>query len=145
MNGKAHFSVNTFVLVATFGVVGVTNPEVLLPAMTGATTGLMITPDYDFKSIYIKSVIAKIPIVGVLWNAYWTPYAILFKHRKLSHNILFGTLTRFIYLLLIPIVFLVYSGINIDIKSLAIFLGFWYIQDFSHYILDSKLFGGKDD
>lgn len=145
MNGRAHFSVNTFVLLTTFGIVGATNPEVLLPAMTGATTGLVITPDYDFKNIYIKSVLAKIPILGVLWNFYWLPYALMFKHRKLSHNIVFGTLTRFVYLLLIPLLFLVYRGISFDMKSLAIFLCLWYIQDISHYILDSKLFGGKDD
>lgn len=107
MNGKAHFTANTIILLGTFGIVATQRAELLMPAMTGSTLGLLITPDYDFKSIYIKSVIRKIPIFGDLWNAYWWPYAAMFKHRKLSHNWIFGTLTRFIYLFL-PLVYILY-------------------------------------
>lgn len=30
----------------------------------------------------------------------WLPYAVLFKHRQLSHHVVFGPLTRILYLLL---------------------------------------------
>lgn len=148
MNGKAHFAANCFVLLGTFGVVATQRPELLAPAMAGSTLGTFITPDYDFKSIYIKSVINKIPIFGVIWNAYWWPYAAMFKHRKLSHNWIFGTLTRFLYLLTpIVILYILYiqDNYSIDIYNIYIILFFWYIQDFSHYILDLKIFSNKDD
>lgn len=148
MNGKAHFTANTVILFGTFGIVASQRPELLTPAITGSTLGLLITPDYDFKSIYIKSVINKIPVLGALWNAYWWPYAVLFKHRKLSHNIIFGTLTRFIYLLLpvyILYIYYIYTKVQISIENVLILYLFWYLQDLSHYLLDSSLFSKKDD
>jgi len=148
LNGKAHFTTNAVILFGTFGIVVTQRPELLTQAMTGSTLGLLITPDYDFKSIYIKSVISKIPVLGALWNAYWWPYAALFKHRKLSHNIIFGTLTRFIYLLLpvfILYIYYIYPRITISIESILWIYFFWYVQDLSHYILDSKFLSKKDD
>lgn len=148
MNGKTHFAANCFILFGTFGIVATQRPELLVPAMTGSTLGALITPDYDFKSIYIKSVINKIPIFGALWNVYWWPYAVIFKHRKLSHNWIFGTLTRFLYLLTpIVTIYILYiqDNYSIDIYNIYIILLFWYIQDFSHYILDLKIFSSKDD
>lgn len=148
MNGKAHFAANCFILFGTFGIVTTQRPELLIPAMTGSTLGTLITPDYDLKSIYIKSVINNIPIFGALWNAYWWPYAVMFKHRKISHNLIFGTLTRFLYLLTpIIIIYILYiqDNYSIDIYNIYIILFFWYIQDFSHYILDLKIFSSKDD
>lgn len=37
----------------------------------------------------------------------WIPYSKTFKHRGISHSIIFGTLTRVIYLLLIVIVVII--------------------------------------
>lgn len=148
LNGKAHFTTNAIILFGTFGIVASQRPELLGPAMTGSTLGLLITPDYDFKSIYIKSVINKIPVLGALWNAYWWPYAVLFKHRKLSHNIVFGTLTRFIYLLLpvyILYILYIYPRITISIENILIIYALWYVQDLSHYVLDSRFLSKKDD
>jgi len=107
--------------------------------------GLLITPDYDFKQIYIKSIIGKLPVLGALWNAYWWPYAVLFKHRKLSHNIVLGTLTRFIYLLLPVYILYIYPRITISIENILIIYALWYVQDLSHYILDSRFLSKKDD
>ena len=148
MNGKAHFTTNAIILFGTFGIVASQKSELLTPAMTGSTLGLLITPDYDFKQIYIKSIIGKIPVLGVLWNVYWWPYAVLFKHRKLSHNIIFGTLTRFIYLLLpvfILYIYYIYPRITISVENILWIYFFWYVQDLSHYILDSKFLSKKDD
>lgn len=145
LNGKAHFTTNAIILFGTFGIVVSQRPELLGPAMTGSTLGLLITPDYDFKSIYIKSVINKLPVLGALWNAYWWPYAVLFKHRKLSHNIVLGTLTRFIYLLLPVYILYIYPRITISIENILWLYFFWYVQDLSHYVLDSKVLSKRDD
>ena len=148
MNGKAHFTANAVIFFGAFGVVASQRPELLWPAMTGSTLGLLITPDYDFKQIYIKSIIGKLPVLGALWNTYWWPYAVLFKHRKLSHNIVFGTLTRFIYLLLpvyILYILYIYPRITISIENILIVYALWYIQDLSHYILDSRFLSKKND
>ncbi len=146
MDGKSHFAVNTTITILGFGVVAATVPDVLKYAMTGLVLGTLITPDYDFKSIYIKSVINKIPVLGVIWNIYWLPYAILLKHRKLSHNFFFGTLTRVIYLFLPILLFLIYRN-YLSILSIDIYIIYitWYLQDLSHYFLDSRIFSKKDD
>lgn len=145
MDGKSHFVANSLILFGTFGLVASTKPELLQSAMVGATLGTVITPDYDFKHIYIKSVIKKIPILGELWNMYWWLYAVMFKHRKLSHNIIFGTMTRFVYLFLPISIVYIYCNFNMDIYNILIILTLWYIQDFSHYILDLKIFSKVDD
>ena len=55
---------------------------------------LFLTPDLDLKqSIAFK----RWGIARILW----LPYAHLFRHRALSHHILFGPLTRIVYAVLI--------------------------------------------
>lgn len=146
MNGKKHFSANVIVLLLTFFVSSSRLPETLPYSIIGSILGLLITPDYDIKYIYIKTVINKLP-VGNLWNLYWLPYALLFAHRKLSHNIVIGTFTRFIYLCLpVTIVLIVTNTISIiNFNNIITIYIFWYIQDLSHYLLDSRLFKKYDD
>lgn len=106
----------------------------------GFILGTIITPDYDFNKIYVKKLIKKIPVLGFFWNLYWYPYSLLFKHRGISHNLILGTITRVIYLCL-PIILLYVLGyiyIQLSFYYIYIIIG-WYIQDFIHYILDSKL------
>lgn len=106
----------------------------------GLILGTIITPDYDFNKIYVKKLIKKIPVLGFFWNLYWYPYSLLFKHRGISHNLILGTITRVIYLCL-PIILLYVLGyiyIQLSFYFIHIIIG-WYLQDFIHYILDSKL------
>lgn len=115
----------------------------------GLLLGTIITPDYDFNKIYIKKLIKKIPVLGFFWNLYWYPYSLLFKHRGISHNLILGTITRVIYLCLPLFIYILYAYHNkidltfinnIDLIKIIYMLSGWYIQDFIHYILDSKLF-----
>lgn len=105
----------------------------------GLILGTIITPDYDFNKIYVKKLIKKIPVLGFFWNLYWYPYSLLFKHRGLSHNVLLGTLTRVLYLNLPILLFCLFNNIYIYNNTYIYILLGWYIQDFVHYILDSKL------
>lgn len=76
----------------------------------------------------------------------WIPYAKLFKHRGLGHNIVIGPLTRLIYLLIIAgfvhstFRMIGFDPIDIEIpitrgNVLAFLAGFW-LPDTLHVILD---------
>lgn len=145
-NGSVHFKANVLCGLSTLALLNINNNTIYIDTIQvhidniqvsiGLLLGTIITPDYDFDKIYIKKIIKKIPVLGFLWNLYWYPYSKLFKHRGLSHNVLLGTLTRFLYLSLPILLFCLFN--NISFTYIYILLG-WYIQDFIHYILDSKL------
>lgn len=145
-NGSVHFKANVLCGLSTLALLNINNNTIYIDTIQvhidniqvsiGLLLGTIITPDYDFDKIYIKKIIKKIPVLGFLWNLYWYPYSKLFKHRGLSHNVLLGTLTRFLYLSLPILLFCLFN--NISFTYIYILLG-WYIQDFVHYILDSKL------
>lgn len=141
-SGRVHFVANVSVGLAFWGFMSITENPNTIPLSLGLALGTIITPDYDYKNIRIKNKIEKnVPIIGSLWTTFWLPYALIFKHRGLSHNIIIGTPSRFLYLLIIPLfIFRNY----IDIQFLFIlFLG-WYLQDLVHYFFDMKIFSRKD-
>lgn len=140
MNGKNHYIANTSILLIGSVMASHYTPDFLLPIIGGLTFGTLITPDYDLKQIYIKMLLNKVPLIGTIWNSFWFPYAIIFKHRGISHNLIIGTITRFLYLIipLVLIIWILQIRININQVNIYIFLLFWYIQDISHYILDMK-------
>jgi uncharacterized metal-binding protein len=148
MDGKKHFTANTIIILSTFTFLSILKLDIVFYSLTGTVLGTLITPDYDFKNIYIKKVIEKIPIIGRLWNIYWLPYALMFTHRGYSHNIFIGTFSRILYLLLpLFILFIIinnkYNIYNITTNELFGFLIVvvsWYIQDLTHYALDSKIY-----
>ncbi len=57
-------------------------------------SSLFLTPDLDLKQ---STVFQRWGVARVLW----LPYARFFHHRSLSHHMLFGPLTRIIYLCII--------------------------------------------
>lgn len=141
-SGRVHFVANVSVGLAFWGFMSITENPNTIPLSLGLALGTVITPDYDYKNIRIKNKIEKnVPIIGSLWTTFWLPYALIFKHRGLSHNIIIGTPSRFLYLFIIPLfIFRNY----IDIQFLFIlFLG-WYLQDLVHYFFDMKIFSRKD-
>ena len=76
-------------------------PETTSGIIIGAAIGTLITPDFDLVgTTYTERLLRRIPIVGFLLQATWYPYALLSKHRGLSHVHVLGTLTRFAYMLL---------------------------------------------
>jgi uncharacterized metal-binding protein len=83
----------------------------------------------------------------------WIPYSKIFKHRGISHSIIFGTLTRIIYLLLIIIILITlidkltaleipYSLLDLRNYSLdliiTVFIGL-YIPNILHTIADKLI------
>lgn len=148
-NGSVHFKANVLCGLSIFALLNISNNNIyintiqthidIIQVHIGLLLGTIITPDYDFDKIYIKKIIKKIPVLGFLWNLYWYPYSKLFKHRGLSHNVLLGTLTRVLYLNLPILLFCLFNNIYIYNNTYIYILLGWYIQDFVHYILDSKL------
>lgn len=149
-NGTKHLNANIVGGLGIYTLLNISNNTIYIDSSylyidssmlgIGLILGTIITPDYDFNKIYVKKLIKKIPVLGFFWNLYWYPYSLLFKHRGISHNLILGTITRVIYLCL-PIILLYILGyihIQIDYIYVYIIIG-WYLQDFIHYILDSKL------
>lgn len=139
-NGKDHLIVNSLIgitYVTSFN--NETNSSNFLYVCIGLFIGTLITPDYDLEIIVTKEMIKKVPIIGKLWNAYWLPYAKNFTHRGISHDPIIGTLTRFLYGF-----WWIFFFDNIQTDILFYILTGWYIQDFSHYIMDMPFYKKKD-
>lgn len=113
----------------------------------GCLLGVILDPDLDQEMVSSSEwFIVKIPILGLIisgiWVGYWLPYALLTKHRGLSHWPVFGTLTRVLWL--IPAFFVIrwflLGDLNIqewlfNLPCLCMFLGLC-LADFGHYLRD---------
>lgn len=102
----------------------------------GLASGVVISPDLDIKGVTLsEGILYKLfwPL-GALWFVYWYPYAILFKHRGISHSAIWGTLSRVIFAL--PL--LAFANLVLSVPLLYLFLGIvgLYISDLSHLLFD---------
>jgi uncharacterized metal-binding protein len=70
-------------------------------AVSGCFSGIFISPDLDIptRTVSETTLLRWSWGVGYLWIALWYPYAILFRHRGISHCLVVGTCTRLLYLL----------------------------------------------
>lgn len=145
-SGKTHALWNSAVLIATAVLVA---PNVTLPlaagAVTGATLGLLITPDIDHvKRTHEENRIYKHggPVIGWLWVMFWRRYQRTHPHRGNSHKPLTGTLGRWRYMLvrLWPLVLLLLYLGEWQPASVLAFVWACYsfnaLQDIVHLILD---------
>lgn len=114
-----------------------------LGVIIGARLGHWVTPDFDVNHpIYTqRRLIQKLWLVGWLWVIYWWPYRQLMSHRGRSHRWPLGTLSRFVYLLWLPVTIGLHNLPELYIPLFlyfcgAIFLG-WTVQDWSHLRLDN--------
>jgi len=131
-NGKEHLFVNTIVgTTYVFTFYNQVERNTFLYVTIGMLIGGLITPDYDLETILTKEMIKKVPIIGRLWCAYWKPYADNFTHRGVSHDPIIGTLTRAVYGF-----WWLFAFFDPPEKFIYYVMVGWYIQDFSHYILD---------
>lgn len=170
-DGKTHFNAalatNAVLVGAGIWAISEGAPDAAINGMiTGAAIGTVITPDFDLVgTTYTEKAIRSIPIiggvVGVILQTTWYPYALLSKHRGLSHTHLLGTLTRFAYLLCALVVWtwlingaMLSLDIALEVKhyaatiiefcvnnpafSIAMLLA-WTLHDEAHLLLD----GGK--
>lgn len=111
----------------------------------GCLLGVVISPDLDQQTVtFSEWVWTKIPIIGWLmtgvWFTLWLPYAMMFKHRGLSHAPIFGTFTRVFYLGLIFVAIdsiwwhIVITPIEVEIVTQLV-IGLM-ISDIGHFARD---------
>lgn len=133
----------------------------VVPFCLGMTNGLLVTPDIDIEHATEEELRWKrIPIVGFLafmvFSTFWYPYSLAVPHRGISHVLIAGTATRFIYQFggLVfwvatilawwysqsPLSFL--QPFAADLRSVfAFFIPFfvgWCLQDFWHLVYDGR-------
>jgi uncharacterized metal-binding protein len=153
-DGITHLIANLVMGGAIVGTVVIVAPEYLVPAFVGSVAGLIITPDMDVDhKTETEHIMWLIPPIGWLFESAFHSYALLFKHRGLSHNLFLGTLGRILWSLLdISIAAILLFGIceligwhydpTVGIKgafmilSNPILVAAWWLQDIMHYILD---------
>ncbi len=140
-SGKTHlkFELATLPLWTIGGaVLGVPWRELVIFTFSYVGASLLLSPDVDLAN----SAPAR------RWGALrllWLPYARLFRHRGLSHSILFGPLTRVLYLGFLS--FLVWCGLYLALglrlgwrwpppASAAAFACGVYLSNFLHVFLD---------
>lgn len=111
-------------------------------------SSLLLSPDLDLRS---NSARRRWGILGFIW----VPYTKVFKHRGLSHNLLFGPLTRIGYLFLwgaLVIFALNYFGLRANIhvrldKEILAMIGIGlYLPNVLHILydhFDSKVLKGR--
>jgi uncharacterized metal-binding protein len=117
--GKVHFAIE-----ATVGIVigaALLHPKVqqALPPWAAYSVVLSFCGGYLFSLFWISPDLDlarnKTRQRWGVFGMIWTPYDWIFRHRGLSHSVVFGTLTRLIYLFLIlilPVLILqVYFGV----------------------------------
>ena len=116
----------------------------------GCFCGIFISPDLDMRQRTVSetTLLRWSLSIGYIWVFLWYPYAMLFRHRGISHTPLIGTVTRVLYLLGIAVLvqYLAYtfSGAQWSIwawveeyqRFIAIFIGGLAISDLGHWVLD---------
>ena len=137
-NGKTHRNFNIVVLLFLMVIlVSELSNTLVWFFIGGYLAGIfLINPDLDLRFSSGKK---NWKILGFIW----IPYSWIFKHRGISHNILFGTLTRLIYLAIVGTIVLALAerifncSIIIPYSQNFIFalLGLWF-SDFLHIFLD---------
>lgn len=116
--------------------------------IVGAWVGWLITPDADVngRSEEEQRMWNLFGPLGFAFQIMMYPYALLFKHRGVSHWHVVGTLTRLVYLILVSLVvtrFWNEKTLSILIDTLyenqrSIWIAFisWTFQDSVHIITD---------
>lgn len=117
-------------------------------AGVGCLSGILISPDLDMtgRTISETLLIRWNILLGRLWVAFWFPYALLSKHRGLSHVPIFGTASRVMYVATFYFVahFLLQYYYAVDLllwpqlhwQELLIFITGLAVSDIGHWILD---------
>ena len=102
-------------------------PETLF-VVAGSLSTLIMNPDLDLNYRIQWHKLHK-----ALWQLFWYPYSRLFAHRGLSHFPVIGTLTRVVYIGIIP--YLVMRTPHIP-RELYFIIGGMCISDVLHWAMD---------
>jgi uncharacterized metal-binding protein len=96
-------------------------------------SSIFLSPDLDMKKSIPKRRWGPLGFI-------WFPYSLVFKHRGISHSLLWGPLTRLLYigfllaLLSLPLIKLDDFSVNVEALS-AVILGI-YIPNVLHVLYD---------
>lgn len=105
-NGKTHDKITIITIPIVVGITYIITKNILI-------TGTVLTA-YLFSSFMFNGdldINSKPYNRWFLFKMIWIPYQLMFKHRSIwTHGILIGTVIRLIYILLIPVLFLLIKG-----------------------------------
>jgi len=154
-DGVTHFLSNLLVGGACAVIAYTYAPAALAPVLIGATLGAFITPDADIDhTTHPESLLRRVPVIGLAFQTAWYPYALLHRHRGISHAPLLGTAGRMAYALLVviivalfwcgvvwytggdPTAFLAAVATFLDRLTNPYLLAAWLTQDLTHLLLD---------
>jgi uncharacterized metal-binding protein len=172
-DGKTHARVATTVLVVGAATAIYTAAKVpslrplVVPFCLGLVNGLIVTPDIDIDQgvTHEEARWKRLPIVGtptfLAFTTFWYPYSLVMPHRGMSHTLILGTATRFLYQFFwiifwwatimawwhsqSPQSFL--APYSADMNALLIFFvpffTGWCLQDVWHLVYDGRLRGRR--
>ena len=144
-SGKTHLKIEMAALLACLAAVAFLQYERMIDWRAGGTflfaylfSSVFLSPDLDLSQSRASQ---RWGIGRILW----LPYAVLCQHRRLSHHLLFGPLTRILYLGAVVLAvfwgisFLVGHSVSFSVPSwqilVAIFLGL-YLPNQIHILVD---------
>lgn len=111
-SGKRHLKLEMILLPAFLGGYYYLDPDINRLMTFGAaylSASLLLTPDLDLRHNDTRK---RWGLLGFIW----VPYSKMFKHRGLSHSLMFGMLTRIGYLSLLTTAGFAgayYAGMNV--------------------------------
>ena len=150
-NFRTHTSANLFALIAADGLLlynGIDFTTVGQITLGGVLSTFLLSPDLDLSN---STSSADWGILEILF----LPYSKSFHHRGISHMPVVGTLTRYLYivllLVLVGLVINIVWGVNFSFDPEGILGAIGYIfigsvfVDSVHYLLDMTLHGHSDN
>ena len=98
-DGITHFEIGLLAgSAAVLAAAAYADPPAVRAVLLGSAIGLLITPDLDQEgTTFTERVLRHVPLVGFLFQVSWYGYALLFRHRGWSHNIIIGTPSRILW------------------------------------------------
>ncbi len=152
-DGKTHFAANVIAGLAMTGAAAYYAPELVGPVAAGSVIGAFITPDMDLESkTHSEALLRQVPVLGLAFQFFWYPYAVLHRHRGVSHWPVIGTLGRLAYMLVVAALIGVFAVgwtalVGNDLPTLTLpaidwsfwfwLLAAWAAQDLTHIALDA--------
>jgi uncharacterized metal-binding protein len=141
MDGKTHAATSAVLAGPTGLAVGALTRDPLAGALAaaGCIIGIPVSPDLDQDGMTISEGVVyghfgALP--GLIWRAYWMPYALAMPHRHvLSHGPFVGTLLRILYLAIVPLILDVDGTVPVLLDLWPLWLGL-AISDLAHWAMD---------
>ncbi len=92
-SGRVH-EASTVLLATTIATFAIREP-LAWPVAFGAATACIVSADLDMSNTRAGN-------KWGIWKAFWKPYERAFPHRSASHIAVLGTLSRLVYLAILP-------------------------------------------